>query len=481
MALSEVLAANKLQVALTSVVVVAVGGAATYMALTGGLLASEDMLGAVPAEADTVMHVDGDITEDETTRALVDEFIDVTASANESYDGPDDFEAAVEEAENDSELSLDGFHGMTAFSAYGDEGESNYSGAVVDSDWETDAFVEATANGSDYEQRTYQGYTVYVVENNESTDGEDRESDSATTGGEFESETEAGGFESETEAGGFGEIDVESETDPVDSGPTWIAVLDDGEFATGTEAAVKDAVDVDRGAGEAIDDDLRNAYESSPDGHVRFAGTVPEDADEANLSAANETAAMTGIPGLDNIDRLRNLLDVESYAGAYYTDGSGSDGVVGYEFRLTARNGDTAADLRDLLGGTLTAMEYTVPPNETAALLDNTTISRDGADVVVTFESSPAGVADGYRALIDFAENATGAFLGSGTGYGEGYGDSYGENWSEDDSWGEEDSWGEDDGSVEDGDDSFGEDDSEFDYGESASVERAGESRPVTP
>ncbi|WP_299263142.1 hypothetical protein [Halorientalis sp.] len=169
LALPEVLATNKLQVALTSLVVFSAGGAATYVALTGGPLASDDMLGTVPAEAEAVMHVDGHVTDDETTRALVEESVDVAAPANSSYGGPDDFEAVVNEAANDSGSSLEGFHGMTAFSAYGDDAPSNYSAAVVDSDRGTDAFVEATANGADYEQRTYQGYTVYVVENDAST------------------------------------------------------------------------------------------------------------------------------------------------------------------------------------------------------------------------------------------------------------------------------------------------------------------------
>ncbi|MFB6082663.1 MAG: hypothetical protein ABEJ94_00270 [Halorientalis sp.] len=445
MALSEVLAANKLQVALASVVVVGAGGAATYVALTGGLLAGDDMLGAVPATADTVMHVDGDITDDETTRALVNEVIDATA-ANGSYDGPENFAAVLDRMANDSGLSPEGFHGMTAFAAYGDDAPSNYSGTIVASDWSTDAFVAATANGSDYERRTYQGYTVYVVEGDEST-AEGRATDRTTADGEFGAGTGAGGIDAE----------------PVDSGPTWIAVLGDGRFVTGTEAAVKDAVDVDRGAAAAIGADLRRAYESSPDGYVRFAGTVPEDADEANLSAANRTAAMVGIPGLDNLQRLRTLLDVESYAGAYYTDAS--DATVGFEFRLTARNPDTAGDLQALLSGTLTAMEYTVPPNETAALFDDTTITRDGSDVVVTFESTPANVADGYRALLDFAQNMTSPLLGGGYGGGSYTGEYAGSdagNWSDGDTFGE-------------GADSFGTDDGPY------TVERVNESTPTAP
>jgi len=398
MALAETLAAQKVRIVVVGVLVVVAGSAATVAVLGWPLpfMTSDGMVDTVPDEADFVVTVDTDVAEDETTMELVDEAMALENGTSDS-NGTDEGDDPVAEFENETGLAFEDLQSVTVYGRYPggvDTVDAEYLGILIDSDWEESAFREAIENGSEYDTREYEGYTIYV---------------------EPESETESE----------FGD----------DEDPSRIGVLGDGRYVLGNETAVTDAIDVDRGAAPALEGDLREAYDSTPDGYIRFAATVPEPEDE-ELSAAMDDDGE--VP--DNAKRIQEMLDIGTVSGAYYT----TDEQVGLELRMRASSADNADDLQALLDGSITAIEYSVPPNETAALFDDTTVEQRGQDVVLTFESTPERIVDAVQALTDavdsYVEDQFGAALaGSNAGPGEWNGSDG--TWNESDAWENDDEW----------------------------------------
>ncbi|MFC6721954.1 hypothetical protein [Halobacteriaceae bacterium SHR40] len=177
-----------------------------------------DAADTVPAGVDGVMYFDGEIATDQATTELMDGIIQMDEDLGP--DDPQSWDEALEQAEGESDIDVSDFQSATVFFQAPDGLEAEnvgdeYTGIIVQSDWEWDELVEAAEEGEmdDYEEQEYNGVTVYVT----TTDGEE----------------------------------------------TWVADLGDGTFVLGTEQPVKDAIDTREGDADAFSGDLRDAYDNN--------------------------------------------------------------------------------------------------------------------------------------------------------------------------------------------------------------------------
>ncbi|MFB6163633.1 MAG: hypothetical protein ABEJ31_00580 [Haloarculaceae archaeon] len=380
MALKAALAGSKLKLLVAGLVVVG-GGGATYVALGGPLPFSggdDGMIGTVPADADVVVYFDPGITDDEATATLVDGLIGVAKAQNGTYDGPDSYAEIVANTTAEFPLDTDELDGVTVFGTYPDGGasglgaatpRSQYGAALIDSEWSESAFMDLLANDTVYETEQYQGYTVHVQKPTQDDTPDWRQ-------------------------------DVEH--------PTWVGVIAEGTYVVGNEAAVKDALDVDRGAAPAVDGQLRTSFAKTAQGsnaYFRYAARIPE----GELSNASRVLNDTNLFGA-----FRHL---ETVAGSYYTTGD----RVGVQTRLRAGSAEDASDLKEMIeGGVALSKQFTVS-EEGAALLDDTEVATHGSTVTVTSESSATAVVDAVNASITQWERLAKREYGD-SGYGAGFG-----------------------------------------------------------
>lgn len=386
MAVTETLAANKLVVVAVGLVVIGGGVTAAYIT-TGGELpfgeAQTGTVGSVPEGVDFVVYADPGVRSDPTTKDLLNGFIDIAKDRNRDYGGPDDFADIRANVSEDAEtdVKLDELNDAVMYGRYpemraaSDSNETGvtYLGVLLDTEWSEQRFVEIVANGTAYEEGEYEGDTVYV----EQPDADETVADTD---------------------------DTADETDDAE-GPTWIGVLGDGRYVIGTERAVKDALDVEAGEASSFGGKLRESYDETRDGYVKFAVSVPKPSEVTPATRAVLTDSQFGA--------FRNLSTV---AGSYYTDGD----AIGVQLRLGAGTEDDAEDLQAILEGTFALTEESMRTREMAALIDSTTIEREGTSVVVTFQRPVAEVLDAIEAGIESWSELS--QFSSAFGAGESYG-----------------------------------------------------------
>jgi hypothetical protein len=354
-ALTETLATKQVVAVIVGVLVVGGGGAAAYAA-TGGELpfASEDAsaVDTVPAGVDYVVYLDPGVRDDRTTKDLVDGFVDIARDQDADYEGPASYDALRENVseQTDADVDIDELNHAVLYGRYPDVSgpaadtgpDVDYVGVLVDSTWNESRFVDLVANGTAYEQRAYEGYTVYVQQ-------------SGTDDGSAPA-------------------------------PTWIGVLGDGRYVLGTEQAVTDALDVRADEADAFGGPLREQYDATREGYLRFAVNVPEPNDVTPATQAVLTDNQFGA--------FRNLSTV---AGSYYTDGD----AVGMELRLGTASEDDATDLRAILRGTFALTEESMRTREMEQLIDSATIEREATTVVVTFQRPVAEILTAVEAGVE--------------------------------------------------------------------------------
>ena len=365
MAIAEALAASKVQLLVAGLVVVGGGTAAAYVATDGFAgVAGSDAAESVPEGVDAVVYFDTAVATDRTTATVTNGLIDISKENNEFYDGPDDYEALLNETTSEANLSADGLNEVVFYGQYpnqtddssvaGELSESGYFGLVVDSEWGETEFVDEFSD-TEFETREYEGYTVYVEQ-------QDEQSDVPAYLGN-------------------------------DSPPLWVGVLDDGRYVLGTENATTDAIDTDRGAADSFGGQLRSEYDSTrDDGYLRFAATVPA-----------ERIPDSGMVAAEQFSAVRNI---EVVAGSYYTDGED----IGMSARMTTGSESDADDLQSITDGGIATGKQMTRADETAALLDNVTVEQDGAAVTMRFQMNANTLVDIFEAT---AEARSGAFSGS--------------------------------------------------------------------
>lgn len=328
---------TRLGAAAVVVVVVAAGAAfgATQLGLFGG---GEDGIDQVPRGVDSVVHVDGDVTTDGPTRALLDELYDRSAAGPGTPANVDDALDAVE-----NETGLDP-RAVRSVVLYGKTPETSdladaerYAGVVVHADWTEDEFVDAMAarDAVSFERRTEHGKRMSVS------------------------------------------------AEPTEDGThTAVGVLAEGEYVVGTPAAVSDALAVEAGERGAFDGELRAAYDETRDGLVTYVARVPGD-------RVPEGAADAPV----DVGPYRDLTMV---SGAYYTTAD----AMGVETTLHSDTDENARDVADVTSGAISFASGGLT-NETAKeTLRSIEVERTDARVTVAYEANVDTVSallDRYR------------------------------------------------------------------------------------
>lgn len=267
---------------------------------------------------------------DGTLRELSNEYLSLQAE-QQYYEGPTNVDEAISQMQNQSGLDPTKakhamFFGSTSMTT------SDYFGMVLTGSWSTDEFVTTMKNESSYEysEETYNGHTVHVPDS------------------EYASST--------------------------------IGVLKDGKFVVGSEAAVKDAIDVAEGDVESIDGPVRDKFETTREGHLRYAMSVPQE---------RIPAGQIGDDSQFNTD-VFNKVTVVSGSG-YTTSDS-----VGLTVRMTFSAESAAGNAKSIIKGATQMYRGVVSDNATKTLLseEHLTVEQSGSDVTVTSENSVDTLSD---------------------------------------------------------------------------------------
>jgi len=240
---SGLLGSKRVQIALLLAFVVLAAGCSG-----GGGGGGDGAVDSVPADVNGVVYLDGSIATDRATTELMNGLIEMS-DQQMAPDDPSNWDEVLEEAESESDISIEDFDSATLFFRggtdidTGDVGEE-YAGMIVESDWAWEDIV-AAADGDmdDVEEQTYNGVTVYV--------------------------------------------------DSAEGNEGWVADFGDGSFAFGTENAVKDVIDTREGDADSFGGDLRDAYDSAGDGLMKVAVDLSEESIGANDPTTPEVSVMT--------------------------------------------------------------------------------------------------------------------------------------------------------------------------------------------
>lgn len=326
---SAILATTKGKIAVAAVLAVVAGGAAAagFGVLPG--FGGSDPVNAAPSGSDAVVHVDLSVRDDEVTRTLVNEML----ADNGPY-GPQNQSDAESTIRDETGLNPEELSDVVSFSKYppegADVGVEQYSAVVLSSTWSESEFVAEYENSSGaLTETTYEGKALY-----------------------------------------------EPETAPSYGTPTHVGVLGDGTFVVGSPTAVRDAIDVEVGNADSLDGALRDRFDATRDGYVRFAATVPSERIPA------ETAAQAG--PID-ASATRELTHV---AGTYYT----MDTKAGLSLRLRADSTDSARDVADMTDGAVSFARGSASNESVKSTLRNVDVTREEQTVTVTYEDGPSAI-----------------------------------------------------------------------------------------
>lgn len=306
----------------------AVGAAASLSgcgAVDSLLGGGADQIALVPDRAESATYADVTaVLNDEATERMVEVYID-EASESDYYDGPEDYEDLRDSFEEETDLPLSEVAYQVSFSRYSEYGVvGDYSGTIVETGWSEAAVVDA------YEA---QGDLTYEAASHED-------------GTLYVPDTQYA--------------------------PT-VGVVSEGTYVTGERPAVEDVLEVDAGEREALADPLKSGYADTRSAPVRFVGEMAPWID----------GEMDG-PG-DEEFSLEPLQETEYVAGSVYASGN----TRGAETTFHADDADTAADVENIVSGYVSLVqgdEYT--SEELKTVLRETEVTRDGEDVVVTYEAT---------------------------------------------------------------------------------------------
>ncbi|MFB6174104.1 MAG: hypothetical protein ABEI39_05615 [Halobacteriales archaeon] len=363
-----------------AVAFLAIGGvAAAQMGAFGGVMdtSTHQAVDQVPDDVDSVASFDPAVLERDVTDRLYVTAYNATvrpseAPANETEtgeDGEEDFgdddevttspvemvptnlTAAFDSAENETGLDPRAAEDVVFFNRQRENfTQPRYAGAIVHADWEKDEVREAVENNTDkeYVNTTVNGAIVYQPAESENESEEERT---------------------------FGPPEPEQ----------WVAVLGDGEYVFGTEQAVNDTIAVEYGDAEALDGDLREAYDDTRDGYVRYA----QRSQNVNVTRVNRTLGrQTGL----NVTAY-----AEAYNGLYITSGSyyiTDDGdALGFQSKTLTNSTDTARDVADLTQGFISIQAGAIQNETIEEQLRATEVTREDTTVTVTREV-PVDVAE---------------------------------------------------------------------------------------
>lgn len=184
----------------------------------------------VPARAGAIVSIDVQaMLDDDDLRDIANTGLDQIRQFGQGGNVPEDVDAAIETAREESDLDPTGFNQGLLFMEVADSGtDEDYAGIVMETDWSEDElvdFIESEGDGN-LQDSEYNGQMIYTSEDDE------------------------------------------------DGG---LAVLSDGRYVIGPTNVLEDTIDVANGDGDAVSGDLVDSYDSATDGHLEFATVVPDD------------------------------------------------------------------------------------------------------------------------------------------------------------------------------------------------------------
>jgi len=321
------LRSSLLAVALVAVVVTAGCSSVPGMGGNGGGGAGP-ALDTVPEGSTAVFHADvNGALNDDSMRTALNGTVTMAAGPAD-VGGTTSLDDMLREIENNTGLDMTAMHGVTAFSksaaAVSGPTTTEYSAAVLATDWSEDEFIGALRQNTDADVSAseYAGQTVYTAPAEES----------------------------------------------------WVGVIGDGRFVVGSERAVKDAMDVSAGDASAFDNDVRSAFESTSEGHLRYAASVPQD--ELNASDV-DTQYSTAV--FDQVSTVSGSLTTVSGGNLSMT------ATMAFESR------SAATDAQEVIDGAIALSRESSNDSITERLLsaNRLSVTLDGTEVTVTATNEP--------------------------------------------------------------------------------------------
>lgn len=329
-------------------------GCTGFFGSDGGGSDSPGSVESVPEGVDTVAAFDPGIVDDEKTVTLMNGLIEMGATDGEQQS----YEEMLKEAEEESEVSRDDINSITMFAKAETIDTEQYSGFIVDTELSWEDLVEASDVASedledDVTKDSYNGVTVY-------------KNDTAQ---------------------------VEEDA--------WIADFEDGTFAFGTSAAVKDVIDTREGDADSFSGDLRDAYDSAEDGYMKMAMIVP---DEQVENAGQQAGVSTDfVPNPDIVTM------------SYYT----GDETMNVDAEMTMANEEEAEQFFQVVGGALDPPSDQSEGSEQdpfAKLTEATNVDQNGKEVTVAFSMTPEDMLSTLEPLFGAQMGGSSFSVSSNTG-----------------------------------------------------------------
>lgn len=333
----------------------------------GGDSGDVDVIEFVPNEnVDGVFHVDMGILEDQTTQDLVNALIEMNMEEDPNYDGPESYDEAWEEFDEESDVDFDprDLNEIVVFTAVPENPSmqnqnESLGAAVLSADITEDEMVSLIEQNATVEAGEYKGVPFYTVE-------------------------------SENE---FGETET-----------NYMAVIQEGVFSFGQEGPVQSTVDVAQGDADVLSGELREELDRVRDGYINFAVSVPDD-------AFDDMGGGQGGSGPD----FSAFQDISVVSGSYYTEGD----TMGMAANMRSGSNEDAQDISDAIDGIVALGGMSMGENA-SAFLDPIEAETDESTVVVTYETTVDELVNNLEALQNM-----GPAMGSG-GTSEGFNDSGG-------------------------------------------------------
>lgn len=325
----------------------------------------------IPEGVDSVMHMESGFLQDSTTEELMNGLIemDTVEETEMTEDQPENWDEVLQEFENETELSVSGFHsvtffgkserltagtGMTSGSQESSAQTQEYGGMIMQTDWTWEEMVEATDMDQEFfSEQTYNGVTVYVNESVQNVEQVDEEG--------------------------------------------WLADMGDGKFVFGPKQVVQDVIDTNQGDSPAFSGEVRETYESATDGYMKAVVNVTE----------QQTAAATGAAGGGMGMGTESLSGTEMVTMVYHT---GIDEMT-FEMEMqmqTEKQAQEFAELKSLLGmmaggeGPATAGE-----NPAAWAVETLEFEQNGNTVSMSFGASPQELLDLFEGMNEGQSSGT--------------------------------------------------------------------------
>jgi len=330
---------NVLRRATAATSLLGVGGlAGCSESLPASLGGSSGAPSSVPEDAESIYYTDVDaVLGDEATKAVANAYIDVMSSS-EYYEGPESYEEALQEFNDETDLDVENLSTMTAFAEYtendyGGTDASEFSAALLEADWTEDELIEALEEaGDDYGDSEHEGKPLYEPES--------------------------------------------------EYNDTYLGILSEGHYVMGTKDAVEAAIEVEVGEKDAVSGELKAAFEGTQSAPVRWASIYPESSVPENPPAMGEAELNTDV-----------LAEVDHVTGAVFKDGE----TRGIDVNLEATTEDAAKDVADLVDGSLSLARGSTQSETLEDAMRDVTVERDGTTVTISFERT----IDGLTSLIE--------------------------------------------------------------------------------